>query len=124
MAYSRRTKRFRSKSLVALEGKQSGHVELHGTPDMALEVVSDSSVKKDNEILMQAYWEAGIPEYWLVDARFEEPSFRILKRGPKGYADIRKANSWLKSNILGARFKLVRSLDPNSLPRFRLEIKS
>src|SRR5438034_8705720 len=51
------------------EGADDGFVELVGTPDMVLEVVSESSVAKDNDTLRQAYWEAGIPEYWLVDAR-------------------------------------------------------
>src|SRR5205823_9972930 len=51
-----------------VEGRTRGHVELEGTPDMVLEVVSDSSVEKDTVILRQAYAEAGIREYWLVDA--------------------------------------------------------
>lgn len=110
--------------LEAIEGAETGHTELHGTPDMVLEVVSASSVKKDNEILMKAYWEAEIPEYWLVDARLEEPSFRILKLGPKGYVDVRKVNGWIKSTVFGAAFNFVRSLDPNGMPRFRLEIKA
>jgi Uma2 family endonuclease len=59
-------------------GKDGGFVELDGTPDMILEVVSDSSEKKDNQTLREAYWEAGIPEYWLVDARGEEIELDIL----------------------------------------------
>ncbi|MGH7224847.1 MAG: Uma2 family endonuclease, partial [Gemmataceae bacterium] len=54
-----------------LEGKKSGYVEMEGSPDMVLEVVSDSSVRKDTEQLRHDYWEAGIREYWLVDARKE-----------------------------------------------------
>jgi Uma2 family endonuclease len=38
-----------------IEGKDEGYVELEGSPDMVLEVVSRSSVKKDTEILRKAY---------------------------------------------------------------------
>ncbi len=41
-----------------LEGKKEGHVELEGSPDMVLEVVSESSVRKDTEQLRHDYWEA------------------------------------------------------------------
>ena len=57
-----------------------------GEPDMVLEVVSDSSVHKDTVVLRQGYWQAGIREYWLVDARREPVYFDILRRTTKGYA--------------------------------------
>src|SRR5256885_8764701 len=50
---------------------EEGYLELEGTPDMVLEVVSESSVQKDTKRLRQLYWQAGIREYWLVDARRE-----------------------------------------------------
>ena len=34
-----------------IEGKKGGYVEVEGSPDMVLEVVSDSSVRKDNVVL-------------------------------------------------------------------------
>ncbi len=51
-----------------IEGKKSGFVEVQGAPDMVLEVISDGSVHKDEVMLKAAYFEAGIPEYWLIDA--------------------------------------------------------
>ena len=84
-----------------VEGMESGYVELEGTPDMVLEVVSDSSVQKDTVLLRKAYWEAGIPEYWLVDARKEPLAFDILKHGAKGYAAARKQDGWIKSAVFG-----------------------
>jgi Uma2 family endonuclease len=104
-------------------GKQGGVVELVGTPDMVLEVVSDSSERKDNQTLMEAYWEAGIPEYWLVDARGGEVEFDILKRGPKGYTATRKQGGWLKSAVFGKSFRLTRGTDPQGNPEFTLEVK-
>ena len=106
-----------------IPGAEVGFVELEGTPDMVLEVVSDSSEKKDNQVLREAYWEAGIPEYWLVDARGEEVEFDLLLHGPKGYKAARKVGGWVKSTVFGKSFKLNRDTDPNGNPEFTLEVK-
>jgi Uma2 family endonuclease len=106
-----------------VEGADEGFNEVAGTPDMVLEVVSPSSVRKDTVRLRGAYWEAGIPEYWLVDARGETPEFDILKRGPKGYSETRKADGWLKSKVFGKSFRLVRGTDPNGDPEFTLQVQ-
>lgn len=59
---------------VRFVGSMGGdYVELEGTPDMVLEIVSTSSVVKDYKRLRELYWRAGIPEYWIVDARPERP---------------------------------------------------
>jgi hypothetical protein len=39
-------------------GKDGGFVELQGSPDMVLEVLSASSEEKDTVLLKAAYWEA------------------------------------------------------------------
>ena len=100
-----------------------GTTELVGTADMVLEVVSASSVTKDTVALRQAYWEAGIPEYWLADARGDRLDFRILKHGPKGYAEVRRQAGWLKSAAFGKAFRLARGADRAGNPRFRLDVK-
>jgi Uma2 family endonuclease len=53
-----------------------GYTELAGSPDMVLEIVSKHSVRKDTVLMRELYWKADIPEFWLVDARGAEPSFR------------------------------------------------
>jgi Uma2 family endonuclease len=110
--------------IVAVERKVTGHVEWLGKPDMVLEVISASSVKKDTSLLLKGYGEAGAEEYWLVDARAEKPTFRILTRGAKGFVDVKPTAGWHKSAVFGASFKFVKSKDPLGNPRFRLEIKS
>ena len=110
-------------SIRRVEGAEEGHVELEGTPDMVLEVVSKSSVKKDTEILFEAYWEAGIGEYWLVDARSDAIAFDIYKRGPKGFVATRKQAGWLKSVAFGKSFKLTRENDEQGNPEFTLHVK-
>ena len=72
-----------------MPGKESGVTELDGTPDMVLEVVSDSSERKDNQTLLERYWAAGIPEYWIVDGRGDETAFTIYRHGSKGYTAVR-----------------------------------
>lgn len=107
-----------------IEGKESGFVELLGSPDMILEIVSDSSEKKDNQTLFEAYYDAGIAEYWLVDARGAEIEFHIYKRGTKKYT-VTKAQpgDWVKSAVFGKSFRLVRGEDAGHNPKFTLEVK-
>ena len=114
---------FETRRVRAIQGASEGFVELDGSPDMVLEVVSDSSVKKDTQTLVKAYWEAEIPEYWLVDARGEQPIFRILKHGPKGYTDVRKSAGWLKSTVFEASFKLTKTVNRHGHPTYTIEVK-
>lgn len=106
-----------------IEGKRGGYVELVGTPDMVLEIVSYSSVKKDTIILKRAYWEAGIPEYWLVDARQEVPLFTIYRHTSRGYQAVRPKDGWLKSGVFGKSFRLTQTTTRLGLPQFKLEMR-
>jgi hypothetical protein len=106
-----------------IEGAEGSYVELDGSPDMVLEVISRSSVQKDTVVLRQAYWEAGIPEYWLVDARKEPPRFDILRHTAKGYVATRKQGGWLKSAVFGKLFRLTQSKDALGDPEFTLAVR-
>ena len=114
---------FESARVTLKEGADEGFVELVGTVDMVLEVVSESSVSKDNVTLREAYWEAGVSEYWIADARGERLDFRILKHGPKGYTETRKQGGWLRPNSFGHAFRLTRGSDQTGNPIFNLEVK-
>ena len=81
-----------------------------GSPDMVLEIVSRSSVKKDFTKLRALYFEAGIREYWLVDSRVAEPVLQILKRGVKGYVESPSIEGWTSSDVLQSSFKLKRDV--------------
>ena len=91
-----------------------------GSPDMVLEIVSRSSVKKDFTKLRALYFEAGIREYWLVDSRVAEPVLQILKRGAKGYVECPNIEGWASSDVLQGSFKLKRDVVMND---FILEAK-
>jgi Uma2 family endonuclease len=99
-------------------------VELEGSADMTLEVVSDTSVRKDSVDLLALYRKAGVLEYWLVDVREEQVSFTILKRGRKGYVAVRpQKGGWIKSNVFGRPFRLTRGTDPVGDPQYTLEVR-
>lgn len=38
-----------------------------GVPDLVVEIVSQGSRRLDRIVKFAAYWDAGVPEYWLVD---------------------------------------------------------
>jgi Uma2 family endonuclease len=105
-----------------VEGTKYGYPELEGSPDMVLEVVSDSSVEKDTVIQRDLYWQAGITEYWLVDARGERLSFEILRYTAKGYVAVRRQNGWIKSTVFGKSFRLTRQMDDQGNPDYTLAI--
>jgi Uma2 family endonuclease len=109
--------------VLLIAGAQGGCVELVGTPDMVLEVVSDTSVHKDTEELWQLYWQAGIPEYWLVDARTDELHFDIFRHGAKKYTATRKRGGWLKSRVFKRSFRLTRHADPLGNPQYILDMR-
>jgi Uma2 family endonuclease len=106
-----------------IAGSEDGFTYIEGAPDMALEVVSDSSARKDHLTLREDYFRAGITEYWLVDAREEPLQFEILKRGPKGYVNTRPQSGWVKSTVFGKSFRLTPAKDKLGNAKYRLEVK-
>jgi Uma2 family endonuclease len=104
-------------------GTSDGFVELEGVPDMVLEVVSNSSVLKDTVTLVDQYGRAGIPEYWLVDARGERLEFDIFRMTPDGFLATRKQAGWLKSQVFGKSFLLTRRLDDSENPEYTLSVR-
>jgi Uma2 family endonuclease len=106
-----------------IEGSEEGYVELEGSPDMVLEVVSRSSVNKDNVQFRQAYWEAGIREYWLVDARREPLKFDILRHTARGYAATPHRDGWVKSAVFGKSFQLTQQTNALGHPEYTLAVR-
>lgn len=115
--------RSRRARLVPREGDEGSFREIVGTPDWVLEVVSDSSVEKDTQTLRRAYHRAGIPEYWLVDARGEEVVFQILCRRKAGYVAAPARAGWQRSRVFGRSFRLSRQRDDLGLWEYTLEVR-
>lgn len=98
--------------------------EMLGRPDMALEVVSDTSERKDLVEHVGDYATAGVREYWIADARGDEVIFRILALGADAvYREVVKdASGWLASPLWGCRFQLRRFVDRAGMTDFTLDI--
>jgi Uma2 family endonuclease len=114
---------FQNTRVQLVAGVDEGHVELEGPADMVLEVVSPSSVHKDQVVLRELYWQAGVREYWLVDAREGKLDFQVLRGGSRGYVSARKQSGWAKSMVFGRAFRLTEQTDRLGLADFTLHIR-
>lgn len=94
--------------------------ELEGSPDLVVEVVSDSSERKDTERLREAYARAGIAEYWIIDARGAEPRYQILTLAGDQY-QAASSSPEQHSAVFGRRFALRRDTNRAGYWRYRLE---
>ena len=113
---------FRSGRVKLTRRKSRGDdfAEIVGTPDLVLEIVSDSSARKDLVRLKRAYFRSGIPEYWLIDACGTDLSFQIFRRQGDEYQASALDCEPQSSGVLGARFALSRSR--NRLGRFTYKL--
>jgi len=110
--------------LVARRDAPGQYVEIEGVPDWVLEIVSLSSVKKDTQELRDAYHRAGVPEYWLVDARKEKIDFQILQHRKSKYYAAKRKEGWQWSALFGRWFRLERKRGRRELWRYRLEMRA
>jgi Uma2 family endonuclease len=110
--------------LVPRQDAEGQYLELEGTPDWVMEILSDSSVRKDTRRLRELYHRAGVPEYWLIDARGEEIVFQILVRGDTDYepAEVGRGG-WQTSRVFGRRFRLTRRRGRRDLWEYTLQTK-
>jgi Uma2 family endonuclease len=87
--------------------RHRGYVEVEGPADLIVECVSDSSVEKDTRRLPQLYFDAGVREFWLTDARGDNLLFRIYHRGDKGFVpQVPDQDGYQPSAVLQRRFLL------------------
>ncbi len=105
---------------VPAKGKAGGTVELAGTPDWVMEIISPSSVRKDTKELREKYHRAGIREYWLIDVRGDEIQFQILRYRSAGYVAVARRGGWQKSPVFGRSFRLERRRDRLGSWQYRL----
>ena len=93
--------------LVPRKGDAGDYIEILGSPDLVVEIVSDSSVKKDTQLLRDAYSRAGVREYWLIDARGNDITFE--SRVGDRLASSGDPSAPQESGILGGRWSLTRA---------------
>ncbi len=117
---------FQSGQMRQVQGDKPGIYELEGSPEMVLEVVGETTWRRDVIELRQLYYRAGIQEYWLVDVRDLAASrwFWIFRPGTSDYvATRRQAGGWLRSAVFGRSFRLTHEPDPLGQPMFTLEVR-
>lgn len=110
---------------VRLVGGEKGmQTEMVGSPEVVIEIVSESSEVKDTEWTMSAYFDAGIQEYWVFDARdVDDLRFTIFKRGRKEFTAARASGGWTKSTVLGKSFRLTQEEGADGNPEFTFEYR-
>lgn len=114
---------YESGAAAEVGGEPDDGIEILGTPDMVLEVVSPSSVRKDTKDLFAAYWQAGLAEYWLIDPRGEAVDFTLFARQPQGYRAVKPVGGWRKSAVFGAAFRLKAATNRRGQATYALEVR-
>lgn len=64
----------------------AGRKAIYGAPDMVVEVLSNSTRKKDLTIKKDTYEAQGVREYWIIDPRAKSVTVYLLREG-KYYLD-------------------------------------
>jgi Uma2 family endonuclease len=96
-------------------------IEVTGSPDLVVEVVSQSSVRKDTVKLRERYFAAGVREYWLLDGRGDTLRFQVLTAGPSEFEPVEpEADGFCRSPVLQHYFQAWRGRNPMGRPRFAL----
>jgi Uma2 family endonuclease len=98
-------------------------LELIGSPDMVLEVVSPTSVEKDTKHLVDLYYRAGVREYWLINPLGKTLDFKIYRRGTKKFSLVRHQDGWLQSAVFDRSFRLREESTDLELSEFVLETR-
>ncbi|HYU32956.1 MAG TPA: Uma2 family endonuclease [Thermoanaerobaculia bacterium] len=112
----------RIREIPSAKAEEDRFIELEGTPDLIVEIVSDSSERKDLERLPRLYAAAGVPELWLADCR-TDLAFEIHTLGRAGYEQQpADPEGWSRSPLLDRSVRLVRRR--NELSRWVYDLES
>ena len=68
-----------------------GEAWVEGSPDLVIEIGSQSTHARDETIKLHLYERAGVAEYWVVDPRAE--SVRVYRRTADGFGDPTELSS-------------------------------
>jgi Uma2 family endonuclease len=113
----------RARLVPAASRKEGRYVEVEGSPDLAVECVSDSSVVKDRKSLRDLYHKAGVREYWIADVRGEVVEFEVLHYRKDGYvAAPMDSRGFQHSEVLQRGVRLTRVLKAGEIVFYRLDV--
>ncbi|MCX7689613.1 Uma2 family endonuclease [Thermoflexus sp.] len=91
------TRRFAPDVMVVREVGRVGPKEVEGPPDLAIEILSESTRDYDLGEKRAAYREVGIPEIWWVDL---ERQTVIVERRDRSYQAEAVAEGWVVSEVV------------------------
>ncbi|HUY91434.1 MAG TPA: Uma2 family endonuclease [Pirellulales bacterium] len=99
------------------------YIELRGSPDCVIEIISRSSVAKDAKRLRDSYHQAGVAEYWLINALEKQIDFQVLTYRASGYAAAKSRQGWRRSQVFRHDFRLRRQRDELGDWQYLLDFK-
>jgi Uma2 family endonuclease len=73
---------------------------ISGTPDLVVEVTSPGTATYDRRTKMDAYAQAGVPEYWIADPDTETVELFTLRSGTYGSAGVFRGRATLPSVVV------------------------
>jgi len=88
--------------VAAAHAERLNQTRLDGPADLAIELVSDDSVTRDNVTKRNEYAAAGIAEYWILDPRpgKEADEFLVLGEDGRYHPGAPDANGWYRSRVV------------------------
>ena len=108
-------------TLIPKADRDGEFTEVVGPPDLVVEIVSDSSVRKDTVELPAGLFALGVTEYWLIDARREEPTLAVQARGADRFEPVPAGpDGFAASAVLGRGYRLTAAPAPDGLRQVRL----
>ena len=113
----------RAKLIQVVEKSVQSSKELVGTVDWVLEIVSPSSIRKDKVLLREAYFQAGIGEYWIVDVLGDSIEFQLLVPGDKKYVAAEPVDGWYRSPTFERDFRLEREKEDDGYWLYTLQMR-
>jgi Uma2 family endonuclease len=81
-----------------------------GSPDLIVEVLSPASIRTDRHVKFNAYEQAGVPEYWIVNPKVRSVEVYTLSGGEYGLLGEFAGDEVIQSRVLEGLAIVTRTL--------------